>query len=200
MVLQDEGVKAKSGTRVLPETVAVGRLPTAARRVAAKMNSDCEFPTTQRYPAHCQPTDALHGSWRFSMATQIPFSEHATESPIRRRVFFSIPAICDEHTGRRSASTMGYMVAVRTQQWLVPGSADAASSAMVQVLYTVAKSDRAGIPAIWGRTCRGCLQRTEAGGGFCGRIEDCSAKLALRWRWTNCTGGSQGGGTPASPG
>jgi hypothetical protein len=37
-------------------------------------------------------------------------------------------------------------------------------------------------------------------GGFCGRIEDCSAKLALRWRWTNCRGGSQGGGTPASPG
>jgi hypothetical protein len=46
MVLQDEGVKAKSGTRVLPDTVAVGRLPTPARSIAAKMNSDCEFPTT----------------------------------------------------------------------------------------------------------------------------------------------------------
>jgi hypothetical protein len=58
---------------------------------------------------------------------------------------------------------MGYTVAVRTQRWPAPGSADGASSAMVPVLYTAAKPERGGILAIWGRTCRGCLQRTEAG-------------------------------------
>jgi hypothetical protein len=52
----------------------------------------------------------------------------------------------------------------RKQWWPVLGSADEASLARVQDLYTTAKPDRGGIPAILGRTCRGCLQQTEAGG------------------------------------
>jgi hypothetical protein len=67
MVVQDEGVKAKSGTRVLLETVEDERLPTAASSVAAEMNSDCEFPATQRYPHTASPrtcsTDPGDSPW-----------------------------------------------------------------------------------------------------------------------------------------
>jgi hypothetical protein len=51
-------------------------------------------------------------------------------------------------------------------------------SGTVQDLYTATKSDRGGIPAIWGRTCRGCLQRAEAGGSYrqVGPICHCPAR------------------------